>query len=186
MAELTTQDVHAYTGGRLASSADETTRLLNTALNLARRYCGWHVTPVQTETVVMDGPGSTLLVLPTLQLESLTAIVEDGVTVDLDYVGHSPRGLLLKKPGYVGGGNGYRWSSAYSGISVTMTHGFEEAPEWQSAVLSYVDRTSLAIGSVGQRENVGPFSFSEKPAAAGSAFTDEERMLLDLYRLEAA
>lgn len=187
MPELTTQDVDDYTDGRLAHDADQTARLLATGLGLARRYCGWHVTPSRAgDVVTIDGPGSPLLVLPTLRLTELTTVVEEGVTADVAYIEWSPRGLLRKKVGYAGGeyGLGHCWTNRFAGLSVTMTHGFAEAPEWQSAVLSYVDRTSLAIGGVGQRETVGPFSFAEPQAVAGSAFTDTEKMLLDLYRLE--
>lgn len=188
MAELTTLDVQKFTQGRLAEGDSETTRLLTTGLSLARRYCGWHVTPViEDDVVTVDGPGGSLLVLPTLRLVEVTKLVEEGIEADLDTVSVSPRGLLRKKTGYAGGDYGFGscWSPHYSAIEVTMTHGFAEAPEWQSAVLSYIDRTSLAVGG-GQREAVGPFVFPATSAAAGSAFTDTERMLLDLYKLESA
>lgn len=187
MPELTTQAVEDYTNGRLAHDADETARLLSVGLNTARRYCGWHVTPVVADDVVtLDGPGSPLLVLPTMRLVSLTTVVEEGTTADLTYVEWSARGLLRKRAGYAGGeyGLGYCWTNRFAGLTVTMDHGFVDAPEWQSAVLSFIDRTSLAA-SVGGRETVGPFSFPVTTVIAGTAFTDTEKALLDLYRLES-
>lgn len=184
MPELTTLDVQKYTKGRLTQGDTETTRLLATGLGLARRYCGWHVTPViEDDVVTVDGPGGPLLVLPTLRLIELTALTEDGIDADLDQIAVSARGLVRKRHGYTGGRTGWYWSEQFGGIEATMTHGFAEAPEWQSAILSWIDRTSLTVGS-GQREAVGPFTFAETPAAAGSAFTDTEKMLLDLYKLE--
>lgn len=176
MAELATTDVVQYTRGRLADDA-ETARLLAAAVGLARRYCGWHVTPVKTDDeVTLDGPGTRLLVLPTLKLVELTAITEDGVDL-AEAVTPSARapGCLFKQSG------GW-WTWGYSNIVVTYTHGFDEAPDWQSAVLSLVDRWSdLPTG--GKPTVVGPFQWPTAESV-GEAFTATERYLLDLYRLE--
>ena len=179
MAELTELDVENYTGGRLARDAPETTRLLTVGLGVARRYCGWPVTPVQADDVVtIDGPGSRLLVLPTLALVELKEVTEQDVPILLTDLDVSARGLVTKK-------SGARWSSRLGAITVKMTHGFAEAPEWQSAVLSFIDRTSLAVGGGGAPRVIGPFQYDTAPQSAlASAFTDAERMLLDLYRLE--
>ena len=181
MPELTELDVETYTGGRLDHDADETARWLKVGLGVARRYCGWQVTPVHADDVVtLDGPGSRLLALPTLALGELKEIVEEGTTLDLAALEVSPRGLVRKK-------SGARWSSRLGAITVKMTHGFAEAPEWQSAVLSFIDRSSLEVGGDGAPRVIGPFQYDTAPrAAVASAFTDSERMLLDLYRLESA
>lgn len=182
MPELTTADVASYTKGRLSAEDAETARLLAAALGAARRYCGWHVTPIAIDDVItLDGSGTTLLVLPTLRLTELTALTEDGIDVDISQISVSTRGLARKRQGYVGGGAGCYWTDQFGGITATMTHGFAEAPEWESAVLSFVERTAGGI-SVG-REVVGPFQFPSA-TAAGSVFSDAEKMLLDLYRLE--
>lgn len=185
MPELTVADVVGYTHGRLAADDTETTRLLNAALGMARRYCGWHVTPVQPDDVVtLDGTGGALLALPTLRLVELTELVEDGITADLTYVERSARGLLRKKAGYLPGPHHYGpyWTNQLGGITATMTHGFADAPEWQSAVLSLVDRTSMVLSSGGP-EVIGPFQFPST-GSVGTLFNDGEKMLLDLYRLE--
>lgn len=177
MPELTADDVAAYTNNRLDSGDDATQRLLDTALDLARRYCGWHVTPAQESVFVMDGPNSDLLVLPTMWLIELTEIVEDDLIVDPINIMASTRGLIRKL-------NGGWWTAAYSGIGVTMTHGFTEAPAWQAAVLAYVDRVSMTGVNAGARETVGPFTFAAPVVEDCSAFTATEQALLDLYRLE--
>lgn len=187
MPELTTLDVQNYTQGRLNKDDTETTRLLAAAHGAARRYCGWHVTPVRTaEDFTVDGPGTPLLVLPTLSLAEITEMFEDGETVDLDYIDVSRRGLVRKKAGYPAlWPNGYLWSCKFSAITGKMTHGFAEAPEWQSAVLSLIDRISMDVGLPGRPRVIGPFQY-ETSAAASGLFTESERMLLDMYRLEAA
>jgi hypothetical protein len=179
MAELTVNDVSAYTNGRLAIGDAETLRLLNTGLAVARRYCGWHVTPSRADTITVDGPGSPLLVLPTLRLTTLTSVTENGIALTVGDLRSSARGLVRKKSGGC-------WTVHYGGITVAMTHGFADAPEWQSAVLSYIDRTSMAVAG-GGRETIGPFTFAQTGSAAtAAAFSDAEKMLLDLYRLEMA
>ncbi|OKH70813.1 hypothetical protein EB72_24780 [Mycobacterium sp. SWH-M1] len=177
-------EVESYTNGRLASDDPATARLLATALAVARRYCGWHVTGIETTSVTLNGSGSPLLVLPTLRLLDVIFVLEDNIDADLRYVQASPRGLLTKRYGYTGGGVGLLWTSALAGVTVDMTHGFLDAPDWNSAVLSYIDRASQSVGG-GERETVGPFSFAASATAAGSAFTEAERMLLDLYKLES-
>jgi hypothetical protein len=140
--ELTVADVESYTGGRLLAAAPETVRLLGAALKAARRYCGWHVTPVQTDTgVALDGPGGRVLSLPTLQLVELTAVSEDGITLDVDDLYVSSAGLVRKK-------SGCHWSCRYGGVVVTMEHGYVDATDWQSAVLELVDRMSTLPGNV--------------------------------------
>lgn len=182
MPELTAADLEAFTQGRLAEDDDETERCLNAALSAARRYCGWHVTPVlEDDEVTLDGPGSALLVLPTLRLVELTALTEDGADIGLDYVSVSARGLVRKKPGYPGRYSYcHGWSAIYGGITATMTHGFteEQAADWRSAVLSMADRAALDVGG-GTPRVIGPFQYDTQPR-------DAERTILDTYRLELA
>lgn len=147
-------------------------------LAAVRRYCGWHVCPVLTgDIVTLDGPGSQLLVLPTLRMSALTKVVEDGVELDLSTLAWSTRGLVRKK-------SGARWSGEYGAIEVTFTHGFTaaEAADFQRAVQQVTDRNALLAAN--DPIAVGPFRWADRSTAEGSAFTDAERATLDLYRLE--
>lgn len=175
MPELTAATVEQHTQGRLDRDDPETARLLAEWLGAARRWCGWHVSPLlQGDEVEVDGPGGRLLVLPTLWLAELTAVVEDGVTLDVADLEVSKRGLVRKKSG--------SWTERFGGITVTMNHGFDDAPAFNAAVLSMIDRSSLA--SSGSLIGVGPFRWSEAKVESGAAFTDEERGWLTQYRLE--
>lgn len=140
-AELTPADVDQYTNGRLKADAAETGRLLIAALHAVRRYCGWRVTPVGVETITVDGPGGRLLSLPTLQLVELQSVTEEGVELDLAGLSVSKAGLVRKK-------SGARWSHRYGAITVRMSHGYDDAWDWQSAVLELIDRTAGAVGAV--------------------------------------
>jgi len=194
MAELTPPDVERYTSGRLAANDAETQRLLSAGLTAARRYCRWNVNFVEGDVVTLDGPGSMLLVLPTLRLVNLTSVVENGVTLDVAtdlYV--SARGLVRKRSGgcwsanygSIGYGSIGYWSANYGSIVVTMDHGFDDTDDFNAAVLSFVDRSSLTPDG-GRPKAIGPFQYYEEAMAAGSAFSAVERSLLDQYRLESA
>jgi hypothetical protein len=169
-------DVAAYSQGVLAASDPRTGLLLSGALAAARAYCGWHVIPeLVGEELTLDGPGSSLLVLPTLRLTDITALTENGVAIDVETLEWSIRGLVCKP-------YRQRWTNEFRGIVATVNHGFTTAPDFNTAVLAAVDR----IGT-GGREVVGPFQFLESSApAAGSMFSPAEKALLDLYRLEPA
>ena len=170
---LTAADVVTYTGSRLDEEAAQV--WLTRGLAVVRRWCGWPVTPaVEDDEVTLDGPGSRLLVLPTVHVTELSAVVEDGVELDVDALLWSARGLVRKASGAL-------WSADYRAIVVTMTHGYAAAPDFDAAVLSLIDRMSLAPAG-GQLVGVGPFRWSEdRPEGA---FTASERALLGQYRLE--
>lgn len=186
MAELTTADVEQYTKGRLAASDPETERLLDAAVKAVRTYCGWHVTPVQTATgLVIDGPGSRLLSLPTLQLVQLQSITEDGTTLDVDDLHCSAAGLVRKKSGRC-------WSRNYGSIVVTMQHGYDDASDWQSAVLEFVDRMSempgTAVGNSGplSRKRIDDVEYQWALSVGGNSglFDLINHTLVDPYRLD--
>lgn len=176
--ELTTLDVENYTQGRLHADDPETVRTLAAALGAARRYCGWSVTPAASAVLTVDGPGSALLVLPTLRLIAVTSLTEDGAAVALEDISFSARGLVRKR-------NHGCWTGEYGGIVATVTHGFDEAWDWQAAVLSAADRGGFDAGGGGELTAIGPFQYGAREAA-GSVFTDRERAVLDLYALERA
>lgn len=177
MPELAAFDVEQYTQGRLAEGDPETVRLLAAGLAAARRFCGWHVAPSSSTTVTLDGPGGRILALPTLKLSLLTSITEDGSAIAPADVFWSPRGMLQKK-------SGAYWSCNFGSIVVVMTHGFDDAADFNAAVLSWIDRSSLASAG-GRARVIGPFQYDTEAMAAGSAFSEIERSLLEQYRLEA-
>lgn len=179
MPEPTVTDVEAYTQGRLLASDARTATLLAASLSAARRYCRWHVTPQRSDTFTLDGPGNRVVVLPTLNLVSLVSLTEDAVTVDLTTVQWSTLGLVTKSPDSVW--LSPLWTSNFQGVVAQVTHGFDNAPDFNLGVLQAVDRVSYGAGG---REVIGPFQFPVLPTAMGSVFAEAERAALDQYRLE--
>ncbi len=175
---LDTLVVEGFTEGRLGRDDAETQRQLDAALAAARGYCGWHVTPVDTGAqVTVDGTGGALLALPTLALSAVTAVVEDGVELDVDTLEWSLRGLVRKPHGQL-------WTTRFSGITATITHGYASAPDFESAVLSAIERGAFAAGGGDSLRAIGPFQYDSATSAASTVFTDPERCVLDRYALE--
>ena len=137
MAAPTIDDVDTYTAGRLTDTRTE--MLLDAVIAAARKYCGWHVTGEQTDTITVDGTGGQVLLLPTLRLVDVLAVTEDDLDLDLDLIDWSARGVLTTHPS--------RWTRRYRGVTATIVHGFADAPDWNAAILSAVDRTSMGVAA---------------------------------------
>lgn len=147
MAELQPSDLDAYTRGRLPAAEPETQKILDRSLAAARRYCEWPVTPpIANDVVTLDGLGGRVLALPTLKLSALHSVVEEGTSLDVSAIYKSAAGVVrLRKA------SGACWSRRYSGIVVTMTHGYDEtkAEDFRLAVLDACDRFSAEVGTGG-------------------------------------
>lgn len=146
MAEIAAADVQTYTGGRLQAADVEVIRMLAAALTVARNHVGWHVSPAKTETITVDGPGSRILFLPTMKVNTLTSVTEDGTLLAADTISASVGdGPLMRRRTALRKAGGGWWTAEYGGIVIAMNHGFAEADagDWRQAVLSMVDQMSL-------------------------------------------
>lgn len=134
-------DLPAATRARFATDADAQTAL-DVALVAARRYCGWHVSPVVTDELVLDGPGSRVLQLPTRKLRDVVEVVENTVDIDIARLVWSQTGAVRKKSDAF-------WSFAYQAITATFDHGYTaaEAADWRDAIVSMVDDISTTAVS---------------------------------------
>lgn len=135
MAELSPDDLPTSIRGLFAD--DEAAQdAIDAVLASARRYCGWHVSPVKSDDAIdMDGPGGKVLSLPTLNLLSVSSVTELGVDLDVANLDRSRRKGTLTKPfGY--------WTGRDGAIVATVTHGLteDEAKDWRRAVVQLVGR----------------------------------------------
>lgn len=106
------------------------------ALAAARRYCGWIVTPPETVTVTVDGPGRRPVLLRSLHVTNIVSVVEDGVTLDVADLRWSETGAVHKKHGF--------WTCKPASIAVRFTHGYDEAPDFDAAVEQAAHTLSVA------------------------------------------
>lgn len=97
---------------------------------LVTAYCGWHISPSRTETLVLDGPGGRTLLLPTLHVIEVAAVTSDGITLDPDSYDWSETGIVELRSG--------RFSRRLRGVTVTLTHGYTFMPDEVQQVIDYM------------------------------------------------
>lgn len=174
-------EVEAYTKGKLKAVDLRVPAALAAVSRSIRRRAGWHIWPLVTaHTLVLDGPGGTVLSLPTLKLVALTSIDDDGTALVPADLRISPSTGLVKKR------DGAAWSTEYGAITVVMDHGEEEVPELANLALKLVAR-GLASTMGATREQSGAlsvnWSMTTQGVAAGIVPTADERSLMDSYVL---
>ena len=77
-----------------------------------RAYCGWHIAPSLSETLVLDGTGARAFILPTLHLTSIEMLKVNGQEVTLP-VEFSRAGIVR-----------YPTPDKLGAIEITFTHGY--------------------------------------------------------------
>lgn len=184
---VTPQQLSDWTQGKVLVSDPRLADLLDGATAAVRRYCGWHVAPSFGETVVLDGPGGDVLTLPTLYLTALTSVVEAGVTlVEYDAataVGDYEWSVLgnVRRYGF--------WTDRYRGLSVTMTHGFDTAPDVAQIIMQVVS-SALSSPMGATREQAGQLSVTwatTGPGVSGGlSLLERDLAVLAQYRLRDA
>lgn len=142
-----------------------------------RRYCGWHIAPSLTETILVDGSGSRHMWLPTLHLTELVEVKSSGEVMDADLIDWSASGYLESRCG--------RFSSRPRGVEVTLTHGYDDSPaDLVGVAVGIADRSRSTGGA--RREAAGAVSidFATFNGVAGSiALLQHEIDLLAQYKL---
>lgn len=137
-----------------------------------REYCGWHIAPTVTETLTLDGPGGTLLRLPSMHVIDVAEVVDGGTPMtDPEW---SRDGMIRARC----------WSTRFRGVKVTLDHGYDECPE----DLAEVVRIMAAQVPTGQTsKTAGPFMVHLSAAAAAGAvgLSGPHRGILDRYRLSS-
>lgn len=120
------------------------------AVERIREHCGWHIAPEVTETVTIDGPGGSVVALPTLRLTDLVSITNDGATVVEPEWSRS--GVVRT----------YRWTWKMRGVVAEMTHGFEQWPYELERVAAELAATTSAPAGVRQVSS-GPHQVTFEP-----------------------
>ena len=165
---VTTTDLDSYQSGDPQTVLDQATALV-------RAYCGWHVAPSVTETITVDGSGSSLQLLPSLYITDIASVTVDAVLVE-----------------------GYTWSQAgymrkagcwpCEQVTVTLTHGHASVPDVQAVVLGLASRAQKSPDGV-TRTQVGAISESYSLTGVGTAggvtLVESDRAVLDRYRIPA-
>ncbi|MFF0942695.1 hypothetical protein ACFYE2_00495 [Kocuria sp. CPCC 205300] len=151
-------------------------QLLSAASAKVRRYCGWHIAPVVTDHVVVDGPGTNTVMLPTMRLLEVKVLTENGMDVPLADLEWSEDGYLRKY-------HGAAWTGRLRGLKATILHGHDDLPDLEQVVIDVVARASLIPTGITQ-ESTGSSAVSY--AGDGAVrFMAPERETLNMYRVRS-
>lgn len=145
------------TGNRWAD-APGLEQTLNAVSAAVRSFCGWHICPALDCTGNFTADGN-ILILPTLSLNSISTITNDGETVE-DYEIRR-NGLVRRKCG---------WSDKWDSIYCKFNSGFEAdaLPQLIQVVKQMAINDLAAPGGVRQ-EQAGGVSISYNANSAGQS-----------------
>lgn len=158
-------------------------------------YCGWDPTVQITETINLDGNGTSLLTLPSLNVTDVSAVTltnSDGTTLAATIgpsaqVGWKSNGELWWNPISSQPASGpfyYRyWPFGQQNIVVTYTGGYTGAPEDLDAALNSVSKRmpQLQSGRTSAKLDTAAFTYAANVAAGG--FLTVEQWIFDKYRI---
>lgn len=175
----------ALSSGILLADSEESAATVRRIVGWMRRYCGWHVFGEVAESVAVDGTGTSTLHLPTLRVVDITAVTESvwggseiattARSSPADYT-WSVHGIIEKRSGV--------WTRERQGVHVTLTHGFDMAPDVAGVVVAAsVRHAGSPDGNALARVGDIAYQSSGAGAAGGSAFLQSEYAVLDAYRL---
>ena len=151
-----------------------------------RAYCGWHITPLATETLTVDGSGNCSQMLPTLHLISVTAVTNDGDDLT---VGLGPNSEVeWSHNGYLRFNTWNRrrkFTQRLQGVTAAVVHGYADWPLDLLAVVRRLTQRALDGDAAGILAQVGQvrYATASDGLPATGTLTDLDRNVLDRYRL---
>lgn len=178
---LTVEEVQAVTTEPLSPS--EAASIATQATAAVRDHCGWRVAKPADEEFTLSSRGGRLLVLPSLQVNDILSLTEDGepLTAGTDFEWDS-NGIIERL--------GHRpWSRGRRSIVATINHGYAVCPGGiAQAIAAAVARGVLApAGGIASETAIGQsIVYSRMSAgglAAGAMFVSEEMSRLDAHRI---
>ncbi|WP_172121412.1 hypothetical protein [Actinomyces faecalis] len=166
--------VAAASNGQVSAQDPRLEPLIRGAEAAVLAWCGWHVTPVITQTLTLDGEGSASLHLPSGHVVDVSEVKVDGRPLNRGCWDFSEAGMLRTRRG--------RFPDRFRCVEVTLTHGFKEAP----ALAAVVTRSVLAacaspMGATS--ESAGQVSI--RWGRSGMTLSEEDKADLAPYRLQS-
>jgi hypothetical protein len=153
-------------------------------------YCGWDPTVlVSDETVLLDGLGGPVLMLPSLHVTDVSAVEvtnRDGsvytstLTGTYPDVGWSSNGVLT----WGSSCNGGVWPVGQQNVAVTYSGGYNGPPDDLQAALDNLTGRLAKLGWTTAKMGSAAVSFGTQIAQGGLLLI--EQMVFDRYRLPRA
>jgi hypothetical protein len=142
-----------------------------------RQYCGWHIAPNISETMIVDADGGRTLLIPSKHVTNISSITIDGEEL-LDSYDWSEAGIIQLRSGH--------WPNRLRAVTVTLEHGWkpEDIPHIQQLILDLAKRARSQPTVASQSTNgssVTNWNNGGKPL--GIQLMDVEKDMLEPYRL---
>lgn len=144
-----------------------------------RAWCRWHVSPVIAETLVLDGSGTDVLMLPSRLVLDVTEVLVNGQPV---------AGFDWSRSGWIEAHYG-TFPDRLRSVSVTLTHGHDQLPEEILQVVRGMAQRAADVAENGMvvAQGTDSFNVSYGRSAWGGAADLEllptDRALLAPYRV---
>lgn len=137
-----------------------------------RAYCGWHVAPVITETIIRDGNGRSTLVLPSRKIVNVLSVKIDGTDVTSS-VRWSEAGML----------EGVCFPHRFRAVEVTLEHGFKNADAVIGVMETAAKRFSSDPRIRSQAVDGASVTYFGASAGLSHLLTGDEKAALEPYRI---
>lgn len=168
---VTPKQFEDFTAQRFLHDDEQTPHLLSRAESLVVGRLGWTPWPRRSEEFILDGTGTSLLVLPTLVLHSVSELEVDGEALDPSYWRVSRTGMVELVRG--------QWPRGFSRIRVQAEHGVDNPPDLADVICSLASRIGVSPYA---QTSVRAGQIQETFGAAGGFLLDELN-ILDRYKL---
>lgn len=173
----TAANLEARSQGAIPADHPYAAAALTAATELIRSFCGWHISGEISETVYLDDAGGPIVALPSRRVVSVSALAVNSEPVDVSTLLWLRDGRLAKA----------YYVPTYRVLEVTMTHGFDTAPEpVKELTLQIASRTLVSpLGLVREQAgavNVAPTQVAPN-VAGGTVLLPHEKALLSPYAL---
>lgn len=168
----TVAELSAFVGKDIDANDPTAELALSLASDAVRAYCRQSI-DANTETITVQGSGSTLLLLPETPVTAVTEVKVDGETVAATLYSFTRYGALYRTSGL--------WPGITKSVEVTYTHGHEDIPgAVKAATLSVAARVLDSPAGIRQ-EAIGAYSVTYTNGTP--ALLESETASLDPYRL---
>lgn len=185
------QQLVAYSHQAIDPADPTAALMLDAASNLIRRFCGWHIYPSVAMVLIVDGPGGTVLQLPTRYLTDVASITEAGQVTDPSVYRWSQLGEVERSSPFWQ--NGYWvnfWKQGFRLIEVSFTSGYDTPPPELTTMVMSMTARALASPTGVTREQAGgvavQYGLTSTHSSGGLALMTNDMEMLQPYRIVGA
>lgn len=164
---------HLQTTLTTTGEQDQAEQALELASGAVRAYCGWDISRTG-EIIEAYGEGSTVLTIPTLMLQGVSAVTLDGTDLDMNTLVWTVKGQIYRDAGWP------RFSVAHLDID----HGYDVVPDYIKLVVLDVAARQLQNPEGLVSATVGEVSRTwSNSSTTNATLSTLHQNLLDRYRV---